>query len=36
MFETDSGHRNRCLITSNFHRDPDWDWDTVIAQERVQ
>lgn len=36
MFETDPGHLNRCLMASDFHRDPTWDWDTIIAQEHVQ
>jgi oligopeptide/dipeptide ABC transporter ATP-binding protein len=36
MFETDPGHLNRCLLTLDFHRDPDWDWDTVIAQVHVR
>jgi oligopeptide/dipeptide ABC transporter ATP-binding protein len=33
MFETAPGHRDRCLITSDFRRDPDWTWDTVVARE---
>ena len=36
MFQTDPGHLNRCLITSGFQRDPDWDWDTRVAQERAR
>jgi oligopeptide/dipeptide ABC transporter ATP-binding protein len=35
MFETDPGHLDRCLLTSDFQRDPNWDWDTVIAEESV-
>jgi len=35
MFETEPGHLNRCLITSDFQRDPDWTWDTVVDQEHV-
>lgn len=35
MFETDPGHLDRCLMTSDFQRDPHWDWDTVISEESV-
>jgi oligopeptide/dipeptide ABC transporter ATP-binding protein len=33
MFETDPGHLNRCLLTSDFHRHSDWDWDTLLSQQ---
>ena len=36
MFEADPGHLDRCLLSSDFQRDPAWDWDTIIAQEQVQ
>lgn len=36
MFETDPGHLNRCLISSDYQRDPDWDWDTRVAKERAK
>jgi len=35
LFETDPGHFNRCLLTSNFNRHSDWNWDSVVSQERV-
>lgn len=35
MFETDSGHLNRCLRASVYHRQQAWDWDDVIEGERV-
>lgn len=35
MFETEPGHLNRCLLTSDYHRQTDWEWDTVIDQERI-
>ena len=35
MFETEPGHLNRCLLTSDYHRQADWDWDTVIEREHV-
>lgn len=35
MFETDRGHLHRCLRASEYHRQPAWDWDTVIEGERV-
>jgi oligopeptide/dipeptide ABC transporter ATP-binding protein len=35
MFETDPEHLNRCLLSSNYRRQPEWDWDTVIEGERV-
>jgi oligopeptide/dipeptide ABC transporter ATP-binding protein len=35
MFETEPGHLNRCLLTSDYQRQADWEWDTVIEQERV-
>jgi oligopeptide/dipeptide ABC transporter ATP-binding protein len=36
MFETEPGHLNRCLMTSDFGRGPDWNWDTVIEGERAK
>jgi oligopeptide/dipeptide ABC transporter ATP-binding protein len=36
LFETDPGHLNRCLLTSDYKRLPDWDWDTLVQQERVR
>lgn len=36
MFETEPGHLNRCLLTSDYHRQPDWGWDTIIRKERVR
>ena len=35
LFETDPGHLNRCLLTSDYKRLPEWDWDSIIEQERV-
>lgn len=35
MFETDPGHLNRCLLTSDYHRQAAWNWDTVVEQERI-
>ena len=35
MFETEPGHLNRCLLTSDYHRQTDWDWDTVVEREHV-
>ncbi|MBN2118766.1 MAG: ABC transporter ATP-binding protein [Anaerolineales bacterium] len=35
MFETDPGHLNRCLITSEYRRQPDWDWGVVVGRERA-
>jgi len=36
MFETQPGHLNRCLISSDYVRDPAWDWESVIDGERAQ
>lgn len=36
MFETDPAHLNRCLLTSDYDRDPRWDWDNVISRERIR
>ena len=36
MFETDPGHLNRCLRTTDYERSPDWGWDTVIEKEPAQ
>jgi len=36
LFETEPGHLNRCLLTSDYKRFPEWDWDFVIEQERAQ
>lgn len=36
LFETESGHLNRCLLTSDYVRQPDWDWDSIIEQEHVR
>jgi oligopeptide/dipeptide ABC transporter ATP-binding protein len=35
MFETDSGHLNRCLRASGYHRQQAMDWDDVIEGQRV-
>lgn len=35
LFETDPGHLNRCLLTSDYKRLPEWDWDNIIEQERA-
>jgi len=35
LFETKSGHLNRCLLTSDYERLPSWDWDSIIEQERA-
>jgi oligopeptide/dipeptide ABC transporter ATP-binding protein len=35
LFETDPGHLNRCLLTSDYERAPDWDWDSIVEQEHV-
>ena len=36
FFETDPGHLNRCLLTSDYKRLPDWDWDSIIEKERAR
>jgi len=36
MFETEAGHLNRCLMTSDFERGLGWDWDSVIERERAE
>ena len=36
LFETDPGHLNRCLMTSDYRRHPQWNWDSLIEQERVR
>jgi hypothetical protein len=33
MFETEPGHLNRCLISPDYVRDPDWDWGSVVEVE---
>ena len=35
LFETDRGHLNRCLLTSDYERLPDWDWGSIVEQERA-
>ena len=35
FFETDPGHLNRCLLASDYKRLPNWDWDSMIENERV-
>jgi oligopeptide/dipeptide ABC transporter ATP-binding protein len=35
LFATEPGHLNRCLLSSNYKRRPDWNWDTVIEQEHI-
>lgn len=35
MFETDPGRLNRCLLASEYRRQPDWDWDIVVGKERA-
>ena len=35
LFGTDPGHLNRCLLTSDYKRLPEWDWDNIIEQERA-
>jgi len=35
LFETDPGHLNRCLLTSDYNRLPEWAWDSIIEQERA-
>ena len=36
LFETEPGHLNRCLLTSDYQRLPEWDWDSLVEQERAQ
>ena len=36
LFETEPGHLNRCLLTSDYKRLPEWDWDSLVEQERAQ
>lgn len=36
LFETEPGHLNRCLLTSDYKRLPEWDWDSIVEQERAQ
>jgi len=36
MFETESGHVNRCLISVDYERDPNWDWDSAVKSERAR
>ena len=33
FFETNPGHLNRCLLTSDHKRLPDWDWDSIVEKE---
>lgn len=35
MFESGQGHLNRCLISSDFQREPEWGWRTTVEVERV-
>jgi len=35
LFETEPGHLNRCLLTSDYERLPEWDWDSIVEQERA-
>ena len=35
LFETETGHFNRCLLSSNYNRHSDWDWDSVVRKEIV-
>ncbi|MGB7876652.1 MAG: ABC transporter ATP-binding protein [Anaerolineales bacterium] len=36
VFKTKAGHLNRCLMTSDFESQPDWEWDSIIEQERAE
>jgi len=36
MFETDPGHLNRCLRTTDFERDSAWGWDSAISKKRAR
>ena len=36
LFETDPGHLNRCLLTADYKRLPEWDWDSIVEQERTR
>ena len=36
LFATEPGHLNRFLLTSDYKRLPEWDWDSVIEQERAR
>ena len=36
LFETEPGHLNRCLLTSDYKRLPEWEWDSLVEQERAQ
>ncbi|HEY5731969.1 MAG TPA: ABC transporter ATP-binding protein [Anaerolineales bacterium] len=36
LFLTEPGHLNRCLLTSDYKRLPEWDWDSLVEQERAQ
>jgi oligopeptide/dipeptide ABC transporter ATP-binding protein len=36
MFENEPGHLNRCLMTSDYERQPDWNWGSVIERERTK
>jgi peptide/nickel transport system ATP-binding protein len=33
MFETEPGHRNRCLRTIDYERDSAWDWKAILEKE---
>jgi len=35
LFETEPGHLDRCLLTSDYKRLPEWDWDSIVEQERA-
>jgi oligopeptide/dipeptide ABC transporter ATP-binding protein len=35
LFDTDPGHFNRCLLTSEYKRLTEWDWDSIIEKERA-
>jgi len=33
LIETDAGHLSRCLVHTDFQRDPDWTWTDRIEKE---
>jgi oligopeptide/dipeptide ABC transporter ATP-binding protein len=35
LFETGPDHLNRCLLTSDYKRLPEWDWNSIIKQEHA-
>jgi oligopeptide/dipeptide ABC transporter ATP-binding protein len=36
MFETEPGHLNRCLRTTDYEQDSAWDWESVVKKERAR